>query len=244
MARMKTNKRLEIARLLEQAILTGRLAPGARLPEIRLGREMGVSQAIIREALQDLEARGLILKRTNQGSTVIRLEPEDLVHIYQIRRELEPLAFALAAGQRRPSTFDALAGCLDEMRSAAGRHDFPAFSEADVRFHRQVWASQPNRYLERTLEAVCLPLFAYDRIGRAATAGLDYERVTRQHELVLTALRSGDEGLVQRLVERLMRKWLRMHLADYDRIQENTALSDSTLEGAIAYLKEQAKGKL
>lgn len=223
MPRGTTNKRAEVARMLESAILSGLLTPGVRLPEMRLGRELGVSQAIVREALQDLESLGLVVKQPNRGSFVVELTPDDLVHIYQVRRELEPLACGLAAAHRTQQDIAALQTCLTEMRAAAEHRDFSAYSGADVRFHRLIWAAQPNRFLQKSLETVCLPLFAYDQIARSATAAIDYARVTRQHEMVLIALQTGDSALASRLMHRLMPRWLRIHLTDFQRIRQHTA---------------------
>ncbi len=232
------NKRAEVAKLLETTILSGLLTPGTRLPEIRLGRELGVSQAIVREALRDLESLGLVVKRVNQGTYVVELNPDDLVAIYQVRRELEPLACGLAASHRTLADIQVMEGCMAEMRAAAAVRDFSSYSNADLHFHRMIWAAQPNRFLEKSLEMVCLPLFAYDQIGRSATSTMDYARVTRQHEMVLTALRTGDTALASLLMRRLMPRWLRIHMADFQRIKPNTAEHDPDLTEIYARLRD------
>ncbi len=237
MPRGTTNKRIEVAHLLESTILSGLLKPGTHLPEIRLGREIGVSQAIIREALQDLESLGLVVKRPNRGTYVVELTLDDLVAIYQVRRELEPLACGLAAQHRTQKDIQELESCVAQMRSAAANHDFSAYSSADVRFHRRIWVAQPNRYLEKSLETVCLPLFAYDQIGRSATASIDYERVTRQHDVILVALRTGDSDLSSSLMRRLMPRWLRIHIADFQRILQYSSDQSSDLAEIYAHLR-------
>ena len=219
------NKREQVTRLLQDAILCGTLTPGTRLPEIRLGRDLGVSQAIIREALQELEGLGLIVKRPGQGSYVIELDADDLVHIYAVRSELESLACALTARAFNQQTYEALRHCIIAMRAAAAANDFLAYSRADVSFHRRIWASQPNRFLEKSLETICLPLFAYDQIRRANTTAMDYERVTAQHEVILAALRTGEADRVARLMRRMMRRWLRIHLGEYDRSSQQASAS-------------------
>lgn len=243
MSRRTINKRAEIARLLESAILSGLLKPGMRLPEMRLGRELGVSQAIVREALQDLESFGLVVKYPNRGSFVVELTPDDLVAIYQVRRELEPLACGLAAAHRTQQDLRAMEACLADMRAAAAQHDFASYSNADVRFHRLIWAAQPNRFLEKSLETVCLPLFAYDQIGRSATTGIDYARVTRQHEMVLITLQTGDTALATNLMRRLMARWLRIHMADFQRIRQHTAEQRHDLNEVYACLRASLQTK-
>jgi DNA-binding GntR family transcriptional regulator len=239
MARTVINKREQVVHLLQDAILCGQLRPGTRLAEIRLGRDLGVSQAIIREALQELEGLGLILKRPGQGSYVIELTADDLVYIYQVRSELESLACALAARVFNQQTYEALQACILEMRAAARADDFLAYARADVRFHRCIWASQSNRFLEKSLETICLPLFAYDQIRRATTT-MDYERVTRQHELILAVLRTGDPDRVARLMRHMMQRWLRIHLHEYDRNVQQP-LESASQPDAFDYLRSQTK---
>lgn len=220
MVRQHKTRRFEIARLLENAILEGRIKPGTKLPELLLSRELGVSQASIREALQHLESTGLVVKYPHRGSFVISLTAEDLVDIYQLRRELEPLACGLAAERMAAERLDALQSCIAEMQAAAGTHDYFAYSNADLRFHRLIWEAQPNRYLEKALKVICLPLFANDLIRRYPTGYLNYERSARQHTLILSALRTHDAALVHKLVRRLIRRFLRQDLADFSYLQQ------------------------
>ena len=237
MPRSLINKRLEVARIVESAILSGLLKPGARLPEIRLGRELGVSQAIVREVLQDLESLGLVVKRPNGGSCVVELSADDLVAIYQVRRELEPLACGLAAVHRTGADIIAMDNCLAAMAESATAPDFARYSAADIRFHRLIWTAQPNRFLQKSIEAVCLPLFAYDQIGRSAAAAIDYNRVTRQHEIVLTAIKTGDAERASTLMRRLMPRWLRAHMADFQRIQPASAEQSTVPDAVYASLR-------
>lgn len=235
------NKRAQVTRLLQEAILCGRLKPGTRLPEIRLGRELGVSQAIVREALQELEGLGLIDKKPRQASYVIELAPDDLVHIYQVRSELEALACALATRIYTQAIHETLQACINRMRAAAESKDFLAYSRADIQFHHSIWAAQSNRFLERTLQSVCLPLFAYDQIRRTETTSLDYARVTRQHEIILSALQAGDPDRTARLMKRMMQRWLRIHLGEYERLSHAPPPSGNNTIDAFAYLRLQAQ---
>jgi DNA-binding GntR family transcriptional regulator len=229
----------EVTRRLERAILTGRLRPGTRLPEIRLARELGVSQASVREALQALESRGLVVKNANRGSFVIQLTTVDLTHIFQVRLELEPLACALAAAHLTPAILDTLHRCIDAMRSAAPTRDYPSFQEADLRFHQTLWKAQPNRFLERCLESICLPLFAYDLVRRYTSDYTNFERSARQHQLVLRALATGDGELAATIMRRMIRRWLREDVRDYAQLRQPPGTSLPIPE-PLAFLREEA----
>jgi DNA-binding GntR family transcriptional regulator len=213
-------KRHEVARLLEGAILTGQLKPGARLQEMILASELGVSQACIREALLELEGLSLVIKYPNRGSFVMNLTNQDLLQIYQVRRQLEPLACALAAPQLAQEKIEALQDCIREMQTTARKRDYRAYVSADFSFHRLIWESQPNRYLEKSLKAICLPLFAGDLVRRRSTVSYNFDRGVKRHQLILSALRSGDTNLAASVMQRILDRFLRQDLSDYYKLAQ------------------------
>ncbi|MGF1553871.1 MAG: GntR family transcriptional regulator, partial [Paracoccaceae bacterium] len=86
---------------IEDLILTGAVAPGARLDEASLGRRFGVSRTPVREALRALSGSGLIELRPNRGATVAAVAAERRVEMFALMAELEALCArraALAAG--------------------------------------------------------------------------------------------------------------------------------------------------
>ncbi len=82
-------------RLLE-AILDGRYPPGSRIVETRVARELGTSQAPVREALRDLEALGVVEIAAFRGARVRRPSRDELLEAYVVRAELEAMAARLA----------------------------------------------------------------------------------------------------------------------------------------------------
>ncbi len=85
--------------LIREAIIDGRLAPGQRLKEEELARELGISRTPVREALLVLQAEGLVDAAPNRGATVREHCAEDLDDLYQLRALLEGYA-ARRAGTR------------------------------------------------------------------------------------------------------------------------------------------------
>lgn len=227
-------KRHEVARTLEGAILDGRIKPGARLTELKLASELGVSQASVREALQELESFGLVVKFPNRGSYVIDLHPMDLIHIYQVRSELEPLAWFLAAAQMKQQTLDRLRSCVEEMRDAARKRDYRAYSSLDYRFHCLIWESQDNRYLEKSLKALCPPLFAHDLVHLYSNSSSSLDRALRQHERLLAVLQMGDPSLVLRVARRMMRRFLGQDLTDFGPHQSESQTPDQCKEAPLS----------
>jgi|GEM_PF-3006251 len=237
MPKRNLNKSFEVARLLEKAVLAGQLKPGTRLQENRLSQELDVSQSSIREALQDLESIGLVIKKANRGSYVIQLSSRDIAHIFQVRRELEPLACQLLVSQITQQTIQVLNACMNEMKAAAQLQNYILFQEATLQFHREIWAAQPNRYLERFLQSLCLPLFAFDKIQRFSTAYANYARTIRQHELLLLALQLTDADRAVRLMRHLVDRWLREDLQDYTVVEESPPPRNDDTRVSFAFLR-------
>jgi DNA-binding GntR family transcriptional regulator len=87
---------------LHEAILTGRLQPGERIPIEDLAGALGMSPMPVREAVRRLDALGLVENVPHKGARITELSIGDLTEIYEARLALEPLAISRAA-----RTFDA-----------------------------------------------------------------------------------------------------------------------------------------
>src|SRR3954468_16294282 len=97
---------------LRDLIVTLRLAPGAAQREDALMRDLGLGRTPLREAVKRLALEGLVEVRPRSGTFVTAVQAADIVHIAEVRAELEAQAARLAAGRMD-----------DELRTAAGRLD-------------------------------------------------------------------------------------------------------------------------
>src|SRR5512143_2636606 len=115
---------------LLEAILAGEYLPGSRIVETRVARELGVSQAPVREALRDLEALGVVESTAFQGARVRRPGKAELLEAYGVRAELESLGARLALPRLAEADFEELQEYLDALQAAASAGD--AHEEARV----------------------------------------------------------------------------------------------------------------
>src|SRR3954462_15701680 len=90
------SKKTRIVSLLREAIISGAIQTGEQIVEAKLAQQFGVGQGLIREALIELEHHGFVQRTPFTGTTVTTLSLEDAQQIFEIRIELEPLAFHLA----------------------------------------------------------------------------------------------------------------------------------------------------
>ena len=146
--------RQQLAAALQREIITGVYAPGQRLIERELVTRFGVSSIPVREALQDLEGMGLVVKRPNVGCSVIDLTREEAAQICRFRRVLEPEVVAWAAEHYDGEADEALVARVQEMTAAADNGDIAAFFHADMLFHRALWSVGGNRWASQALEKI------------------------------------------------------------------------------------------
>src|SRR5688572_24294756 len=93
----RTVLREQIKEILLERILRGELEPGERLVETRLARELGTSQAPVREALRDLQLLRLVESEPFRGARVRAVDDEHLLPVFPVRMALEELAAREAA---------------------------------------------------------------------------------------------------------------------------------------------------
>ena len=91
------NASVTATELIREAIIEGKLAPGQRLKEEELARELGISRTPVREALLMLQAEDLVVAAPNRGATVRVHDEQDLQDLYELRALLEGYAARRAA---------------------------------------------------------------------------------------------------------------------------------------------------
>jgi len=135
-------------RILED-ILTGRHPPGSRIIETKVARELGTSQAPVREALRGLEALGVVEITPFRGTRVRSPSKRDILEAYAVRSALEVLGARLAVPRMTDADLVELAGHLEAMHAAASDDDGHALAEADASFHGRIVELADNGTLER-----------------------------------------------------------------------------------------------
>lgn len=192
----------EIAGVMQAEIIGGRYRPGQRLVERELTARFGASSIPVREALRELESRGLIVRQHNRGCTVIELSREEGARICELRRVLEPRVAAWAAERITPAAAGLLRKQYQRVARAAAQRDLPGFFQEDVLFHRMIWDAADNPFAARALESMLGSLFASGLIGSREAAGIDLGEEARKHKRLLDALCGRDaKGAAAALLE-------------------------------------------
>ena len=222
----KETLRDKIAARLREWILDGTLRPGERIVELDVAARLDVSRAPLREALWALAAQGLVRISPHRGATVTRLSESDIREIFEIREALETLAAKRVRASRDPQRAARLARALDGLEEAAAARDPRLFSEADLRFHRELWALSGNVHLAAALDELSTRFFGYELIRDVPRgAAFPFDRITREHRALVRLALEGSE----REIEAGYRKAFRAFLDDVlARFAEPTPGSAST----------------
>lgn len=136
-----------VRRILEDAILSGQMAPGARLLETSIATQLDVSRTTVREAFLMLEHRGLVENRPRGGTFVTRLSPEDALDLKINRALLEGFAAHLACPHIDANVIAELEGLLREMEACRLPEQFPEVLRIDLAFHRGLLERAGSRRL-------------------------------------------------------------------------------------------------
>lgn len=170
-------------------ILEGELAPGSRIVETRVARQLGTSQAPVREALRDLATLGFVEIRPYQGSRVRQPTAGELREAIAVRGELEGLAGRLAATRVNAAVLRQLEDLFEKMARAAARGDAHEQALHNTRFHTIIVQAAGNRALERIWTML-------EPFGRtyvtASMPGVDLRWLGQRHREIIEALRDHD----------------------------------------------------
>jgi DNA-binding GntR family transcriptional regulator len=183
-------------RLLEE-ILAGRYRPDDRIVETQVARELGTSQAPVREALRGLEAMGVVELTPFRGARVRRATRRELLEAYAVRSALEELGARLAVPRLEAPLVEELAGYVEAMEAAAHAGDGRSVAEADARFHGRIVEIADNGSLAKLWRS----LEPFSRTYLTVIApGADLGWSAGLHAPILAALRARDvDGAVDAL---------------------------------------------
>lgn len=174
---------------IREAIVAGRIQPGARLVEQDLARELGLSRGPVRDALHQLSREGLVVMRPNRGAIVRTVDPADVIEVYALRAALGSLALRnlLAGGRVTDAFVRGLEGAAERARAAKSQAELV---DEDLAFQSLIaeGSGLPRvalHFAELTAE---IRLFI-------TVLGIEYGGVAEilaEHERLIAAIRAGE----------------------------------------------------
>ena len=197
------------------AVLSGELKPGDRIVESSLARQLGVSQAPVREAIRDLVLLGFLQSEPYKGTSVRSFTPEELWETYTVRAALESLAARQAASRLTEEDVEALQSILDEMMAAAREQDRDKLVKLDNDFHETILKISRNKTLHQLWKTL---RFGTWSIVTYRISSYDPEYLAARHVELLEALKSRDPEKAMHTMQH--------HIEDMGRPPDDMGLED------------------
>jgi DNA-binding GntR family transcriptional regulator len=192
-----------IAAELADRILSGRLAPGARIKQDEVADEFAASRIPVREALRILESRGLVVLKSNAGAWVSQMSVHGLSMSYRIRERIEPLLLL----DSLPHLEDA---DLDEMRNVQAEieatTDVDRFLVLDRRFHWTAYRGHRSPELAAMVERLWDTTQSYRREFTRLAANTHAWVISSEHRLLIDALASRHPETAESILETHIRR--------------------------------------
>jgi DNA-binding FadR family transcriptional regulator len=217
---------------LSSRIDAGIYSPGERLPsEHDLGRELGVSRTVVREAVASLRLGGRLVSRQGIGVFVSDRDFQQVsftvktaknvraaLQILELRLAVEIEAVSLAAERRTPASLASIARAFDKFNSIDGS-DTEEAATVDFNFHLAIAAATSNPQFPSFLEAlghdIVLDLgLKYGEQSSKQSRLAFVKKIAREHGAILSAISEGDH----RAARIALRRHLETSLVRYRRL--------------------------
>lgn len=195
---------------LSRAIIAGDFEPGSRVSEPTLSVMFGVSRAPIREALIELELRGLVEFDPTGHTRIPALTPRDIEEIHVVRLMIDPVAAGLTAERGKPEDFAALEANIAATKSAQTLADV---SRLDAEFHDRIVQAAGNRRLQlcwNSLRDQFALWLSQMQLRQEAVTHRTRQDTVESHRTLLDVIRSGDVEKATEHARRHVAAWIKL----------------------------------
>jgi GntR family transcriptional regulator, galactonate operon transcriptional repressor len=246
----KRNLFTHVVEHLGSQIVGGAFKPGETLPnEAELGRTLGASRSVVREAVKSLAAKGLLELRTRIGTRVLPPENWNLLdfdvlgwryasmprmqffrELFEIRGMIEPEAAALAAQRATESDLTEISLAYQDMERSERSSD--GAIDADLRFHRAILAAGKNDLLLQMAALISAGLLVSFRISNQS-----FDVFMPLHKRVMDSIRARDANGASRAMVQLLgetRAFLEKELAGSARKDQLLARTWQVIEEELS----------
>ncbi|MBE0412136.1 FadR/GntR family transcriptional regulator [Yoonia sp.] len=240
-----------VVRQVEGLILRGILRPGERLPpERELSERMGVSRPSLREALADLQDRGLLTTKAGAGVyvadvlgsafspaliTLFASHDEALFDYISFRRDMEGLAAERAAQRGTDTDLKVINTVFSKMEAAHEKRNPADEARLDADFHLSIIEASHNMIMLHMMRSM------YDLLREGVFYNRQVmfkQRTTRdtllgQHRAINAALQARDAASARAAVERHL-NFVEKSLSDQQKSDRNEAFAQKRYEHVVS----------
>lgn len=190
----------QVSKILTEAILEGLIESGQKLIETEIQEMFGISRSPLREAIRDLEKKGLVTIVPRKGAFVRQVSVKDIEDIFPVRANLEALAAKLAHANIGQEDLDKMADTLEKMTEAVKADDTKAYWQHHSTFHEIFINASQNHVLIETLGRLRLHTLWYRYSYQYYEEDLHKQFLVHKRIYKLFADRKADVKKLEKLV--------------------------------------------
>lgn len=207
---MRQTMGAQVAEALRRRIIGGELTEGFQLRQEQLAAEFGISKVPVREALNLLEAEGLVIQQFHRGATVAGLSLDEIKQNFELRDQIEGWLVELAAPV---ATMDDIKDASRRAAAIGRSRDSSVLPRLNWEFHRALYAPAGKEHVLDYVQKLHLRVERFVKM-QVQIAAVQVDDVVREHAELIdlyarrdpslrVALHRHIMGSAGRLVERL-----------------------------------------
>jgi DNA-binding GntR family transcriptional regulator len=230
---------------IHKRLVNGVLAPGRRLSNRAVAKEIGISFTPVREALNRLVSEGLLEHREGLGVFVPVPSRKEIEEIYEVREMLECAVVERLAGKTAPAVLAEMRQCNEKLETLI--HDLreqgrapellEGVRQTDIAFHHALFRGTGNRLLLEMasgIRTICTiktggsqamggfagpSLHRFDDVDDESLGQL--RRTINEHAKIVDVLKKGDADAAVSIMAEHLRNGCRLALESYDHTYMN-----------------------
>ena len=188
----KVTYHVQVAEMLRDMIMTGKLAEGDKVNEGELCETMGISKTPLREALRVLSVEGLIRLVPNRGAFVTKPTFEEIAEMFDVMSLLEGYCARAACEKMTPKDFTRLEKLHAKLEDNFEQRDQEEYIRINNRYHSLVQEIAGNRALNQIVDGLRKKILLYR--FQSLNLPARFECSIREHRNLLDAFRKRDQS--------------------------------------------------
>ena len=181
----------KVYKTLKSMIIERKLAPGTRILQDKLARELGVSRTPLVNALKKLEHEKLVSAIPRKGFYVRLFSKQEMVHIFELREVLEGLAARRVATEISDVQIQKLKRFFKNVNVSSNPEDVKKYAEEDRQFHNFLIEVGGKEFLSSILETYNIIIFSYQIALHEGLVRLPEETID-EHLAIIEAISNKD----------------------------------------------------
>lgn len=182
---------------LRDAIIRGEIAEGENLRQDTIARMFNVSRIPVREAMQRLEAQGLVISERYKGVVVASLSPDQITEIFEFRALIEPAVIEMAVPRM---SAEALGQAQVFCDAFAAETDPVRWGDLNRQFHSCLYRDAGKPYYLSVIDKTNDLVERYVRLVLYLTKGM--RNAVAEHQAILDACKARDPARAAELTRR------------------------------------------